>query len=106
MSKFNSAMNKVKSELRQFESRSNRAINDLKRLERQVKSYQSKLRSSLTPPIYSAPSLYLGNADYYLNDYSSDETDEAKEYDAFISQASEDKANVARPLAHALEKTV
>ena len=64
MSQFNSTMNKAKRELRPFESKSNRAINDLKRLERQAKSYQRKLRSASTPSIYSAPSLYLVNSEY------------------------------------------
>ena len=104
MSQFNSSMNKAKRELRQFESKANKAINDLKRLERQAKSYQSKLRMSSTPSIYSAPSLYLGSSEYNSNDYASDGIDETKEYDVFISHASEDKDNVARPLAHALEK--
>ena len=103
MSQFNSAMNKAKSELRQFESKSNRAINDLKRLERQAKSYQSKLRSSSTPSLHYTPSLYLGNSEYISNDIYYDRADEVKSYDVFISHASEDKADVARPLAHALE---
>lgn len=104
MSQFNNAMNKAKSELRQFESKSNRAINDLKRLERQIKSYQNKLRSSSMPSIEDAPSLYLGNTNYSPDDYYTYGTDETKEYDVFISHASEDKADVARPLAYALEK--
>ena len=104
MSQFNNAVNKAKRELRQFETQSNKAINDLKRLERQAKSYQSKLRSSSMPSITSTPSLYLGNSGHLPSDYNAHETDEAKEYDVFISHASEDKADVARPLAHALEE--
>ena len=55
------------------------------------------------PSIHTAPSLYLGNSDYFPTSNSAYGIDEAKEYDVFISHASEDKNDVARPLAHALE---
>lgn len=101
MSKINSQMSKLKSATSQFERDANRAINELKSLERKAKSYQSKIRSSSIPALTTMPSLYLGTshddvAEALLYD------DYEKEYDVFISHASEDKDDVARPLAEAL----
>lgn len=101
MSKYNSAVRKLKSTANQFERDANRAIRDLKSIERKAKSYQSKLRSSSIPSLTTVPSLYLGTSndsdiDAFLYD------DYEKEYDVFISHASEDKDEVARPLAEAL----
>jgi hypothetical protein len=103
MSKFNSEMRKLKSAVNQYERDSNRAIRELKSLERKTKSYQSKIRSLSSTPLSSMPSLYLGRTDVdditsflYNDDYE-------REYDVFISHASEDKAEVARPLAEALQ---
>lgn len=101
MSKINSQMRKLKSATSQFERDANRAINELKSLERKAKSYQSKLRSSSMPALTTMPSLYLGashedEVEAFLYD------DYEKEYDVFISHASEDKDDVARPLAEAL----
>jgi len=101
MSKINSQMRKLKSATSQFERDTNRAINELKSLERKAKSYQSKLRSSSIPALTTMPSLYLGashddEVEAFLYD------DYEKEYDVFISHASEDKDDVARPLAEAL----
>ncbi len=101
MSKINSQMRKLKSATSQFERNANRAINELKSLERKAKSYQSKLRSSSIPALSTMPSLYLGaNHDDEVEAFLYD--DYEKEYDVFISHASEDKDDVARPLAEAL----
>lgn len=101
ISKYNSAVRKLKSTANQFERDANRAIRDLKSIDRKAKSYQSKLRSSSIPSLTTVPSLYLGTSndsdiDAFLYD------DYEKEYDVFISHASEDKDEVARPLAEAL----
>jgi len=101
ISKYNSAVRKLKSTANQVERDANRAIHDLKSIERKAKSYQSKLRSSSIPSLTTVPSLYLGTSndsdiDAFLYD------DYEKEYDVFISHASEDKDEVARPLAEAL----
>ena len=101
ISKYNSAVRKLKSTANQFERDANRAIHDLKSIERKAKSYQSKLRSSSIPSLTTVPSLYLGTSndsdiDAFLYD------DYEKEYDVFISHASEDKDEVARSLAEAL----
>ena len=101
MSKINSQMRKLKSATSQFERDANRAINEFKSLECKAKSYQSKLRSSSIPALTTMPSLYLGTSHddeveaFLYDDYE-------KEYDVFISHASEDKDDVARPLAEAL----
>jgi len=50
-------------------------------------------------PLASVPSLFLGRED--SPDYS---TDTKREYDVFISHASEDKDTVVRPLANALKE--
>lgn len=103
MSKFNSQMRKLKSATSKLEQDTNRAISELKSIERKAKSYQSKLRSTSTPALATMPSLYLGTShddsvDAFLYD------DYEKEYDVFISHASEDKDEVARPLAEALRE--
>ena len=101
MSKFNSEMRKLKSAANQFERDANRAIRDLKSVERKARSYQSKLRSSSIPSLATVPSLYLGTShDDEIETFLYD--DHEKEYDVFISHASEDKDEVARPLAEAL----
>ena len=102
MSKINSQMRKLKSATNQFERDTNRAINELKSIERKAKSYQNKLRLSSIPPLTTMPSLYLGSSydeveELFYDDYE-------KDYDVFISHASEDKDDVARPLAEALRK--
>ena len=101
MSKFNSEIRKAKSAISQFERDTNRVLRDLKSIERKAKSYESKLRSSSIPSLTTVPSLYLGTSsgdeiEAFLYD------DCEKEYDVFISHASEDKEDVARPLAEAL----
>lgn len=103
MSNFNSQMRKLKSATSKFERDTNRAISELKSIERKAKSYQSKLRLTSTPALTAMPSLYLGTShddsvDAFLYD------DYEKEYDVFISHASEDKDEVARPLAEALRE--
>ena len=103
MSKINSAMSRLKSANNRFQSEARKSINDLKRLERDVKSYQSKLSSSSTPALYSVPSLYLGSSEYDLDDCYYNGIEEVKAYDVFISHATEDKSDVVRPLAHALK---
>ena len=60
MSKINSQMRKLKSATNQFERDTNRAINELKSIERKAKSYQNKLRLSSIPSLTTMPSLYLG----------------------------------------------
>ncbi len=104
MSKINSQLNKMKTASRQFERDANRAINELKSVERKAKSYQNKLRSTSIPSLTTVPSLYLGNNNddegisFLYNDIYN------KEYDVFISHASEDKEEVARPLAEVLRR--
>ena len=103
MSKINSQIRKIKSASNQFEREANRSIRELKSIERKAKSYQSKLRSTSIPSLTTVPSLYLG-----YNRYDEDESflygnDAEKEFDVFISHASEDKDTVARPLAEALK---
>lgn len=102
MSQINSQIRKLKTANSQFQREANRAISDLKSVERKVKSYQSKLRSSSIQPLTAVPSLYLGNSyEDEVESFLLDDTYE-KEYDVFISHASEDKDAVARPLAEAL----
>lgn len=103
MSKINSQMRKLKSATNQFERDTKRAINELKSIECKAKSYQNKLRLSSIPSLTTMPSLYLGpshddEVEAFLHD------DYEKDYDVFISHASEDKNDVARPLAEALRK--
>ncbi len=104
MSKINSQLNKMKTASRQFERDANRAINELKSVERKAKSYQNKLRSTSILSLTTVPSLYLGNNNddegisFLYNDIYN------KEYDVFISHASEDKEEVARPLAEVLRR--
>ena len=103
MSKINSQMRKLKSATSQFERDTNRAIRELKKVEREAKSYQNKLRSYSMQSLTTVPSLYLGKK--YDDEISSFLYDDyEKEYDVFISHASEDKNDVARPLAEALRK--
>lgn len=102
MSKFNSQMRKLKSATSQFERDANRAISELKGIERKAKSYQNKLRSSSIPSLTTIPSLYLGTSHDDVDAFLYD--DYEKEFDVFISHASEDKDEVARPLAEALRK--
>lgn len=102
MSKINSQIRKLQSASSQFERDANRTIRELKSIERKAKSYQSKLRSSLIPSLTTVPSLYLGpEPNEAVESFLYDDAYE-KEYDVFISHASEDKEAVARPLAEAL----
>ena len=101
MSKINSQMRQLKSTTNKFEREANRALSELKSIERKAKSYQNKLRSSSIQPLTTVPSLYLGRR-YEEDAASSIHEDYEKEYDVFISHASEDKDAVARPLAEAL----
>ena len=104
MSKINSQLNKMKTASRQFERDANREINELKSVERKAKSYQNKLRSTSIPSLTTVPSLYLGknNDDEGISFLYNDIYN--KEYDVFISHASEDKEEVARPLAEVLRR--
>ena len=102
MSRLNSAVRKLNSANNQFKRDANKAIRELKSLEREAKSYQSKLRSMSAPSISTIPSLYLGNASYEELNAPPTYADDEKGYDVFISHASEDKEDVARPLAEAL----
>ena len=97
-------LNKMKTASRQFERDANRAINELKSVERKAKSYQNKLRSMSIPSLTTVPSLYLGknNDDEGISFLYNDIYN--KEYDVFISHASEDKEEVARPLAEVLRR--
>lgn len=102
MSNLNSQLRKLKSASSQFERKANQAVRDLKSIERKTKSYQNKLRSMSSPSLSTIPSLYLGNDNYDgLNSFLYSD-DSEREYDVFISHASEDKDDVARPLAEAL----
>lgn len=102
MSRFNSEMRKLKTATSQYERKANQTIRELKNLERKTKSYQSKLRSMSAPSLSSMPSLYLGRPDYNAAESFLYNDDYEREYDVFISHASEDKDAVARPLAEAL----
>lgn len=102
MAKLNSQVSKLKSANNQFERKANQAVRELKSIERKAKSYQSKLRSMSAPSLSTIPSLYLGSEYDEINSFLYDDYD--KEYDVFISHASEDKEEVARPLAEALRK--
>lgn len=104
MSQFNSAMSKARSANDRFQQQANKAMRDLKSLERQAKSYQSKLNSMSTPSISTVPSLYLGAHAPDMLGYPPATVVEGKEYDVFISHATEDKEEVARPLAEALRR--
>ena len=101
MSKINSQMRQLKSATNKFEREANRAINELKSIERKTKSYQSKLRSTSIQPLTTVPSLYLGSG-YEEEIAPAIHEGYEKEYDVFISHASEDKDDVARPLAEVL----
>lgn len=102
MSNFNSQMRKLKSATNNFERDANRAISELKSVERKAKSYQNKLRSTSIQPLTTVPSLYIGRG-YGEEVAPSIHEDYGKEYDVFISHASEDKEAVARPLAEVLK---
>ncbi len=102
MSKLNSEMRKIKSAANQYERNINHAVRELKNIERKAKSYQSKLNSMSMPSLNTLPSLYLGRADYDDIESFLYDDDYEREYDVFISHASEDKDDVARPLAEAL----
>jgi len=104
MSQLNSAMSKLKSANNRFQQQANQSLRDLRSLERQAKSYQSKLHSMSTPSISSVPSLYLGAYAPDVLGYPPATVVEKKEYDVFISHATEDKEEVARPLAEALHR--
>lgn len=101
MSRLNSQIRHLKSASNQFERDANRAIRELKSIEHKAKSYQSKLRASSAQSLSSMPSLYLGNNYDEVENFLYGD-DYEKEYDVFISHASEDKEDVARPLAEAL----
>jgi len=103
MSKVNSAVRKLKSANNRFQAESRKSMNALKRLDRESKSYSRKLRASSSLPLSSVPSLYLESNEPDEIDFYHEDTD-TKIYDVFISHASEDKNDVARPLAHALEE--
>ncbi len=102
ISKINSQMRKVKAASSQLERETTRSIRELKNLERKARSYQRKLQSSSIPALKTMPSLYLGN-DIYEEDPLFQNDAYEKEYDVFISHASEDKETVAHPLADALK---
>ena len=102
MSRLNSAVRTLNSANNQFKRDANKAIRELKSLEREAKSYQSKLRSMSAPSISTFPALYLGNASYEELNAPPTYVEDEKGYDVFISHASEDKEDVARPLAEAL----
>lgn len=102
MARLNSQVSKLKSASNQFERKANQAVRELKSIERKTKSYQSKLRSMSAPSLSTIPSLYLGSEYDEVNSFLYDDYD--KKYDVFISHASEDKEEVARPLAEALRK--
>ena len=102
MARFNSQVSKLRSASNQFERKANQAMHELKSIERKAKSYQNKLRSMSAQSLSTMPSLYLGSEYDEVSSFLYDDYD--KEYDVFISHASEDKEEVARPLAEALRK--
>jgi len=102
MARFNSQVSKLRSASNQFERKANQAVRELKSIERKAKSYQNKLRSMSAQSLSTMPSLYLGSEYDEVSSFLYDDYD--KEYDVFISHASEDKEEVARPLAEALRK--
>ena len=102
MARFNSQVSKLRSASNQFERKANQAVRELKSIERKAKSYQNKLRSMSAQSLFTMPSLYLGPEYDEVSSFLYDDYD--KEYDVFISHASEDKEEVARPLAEALRK--
>lgn len=102
ISKINSQIRKVKTASSQLERETTRSIRELKNLERKARSYQRKLQSSSIQALKTMPSLYLGN-DIYEEDAFFQNDAYEKEYDVFISHASEDKETVAHPLADALK---
>jgi hypothetical protein len=63
-----------------------------------VQILPGRLQPLKEAPLSSVPSLVRGG----LQDSAPDIDDESREYDVFISHASEDKAEVVRPLAEAL----
>lgn len=76
---------------------------DLQGLRGSVRSSVKVLPSAL--PQYSEPSLSTVPSLIQKEDISSFESDRvSRNYDVFISHASEDKDEVVRPLAHALQK--
>ena len=102
MARFNSQVSKLRAASNQFERKANQAVHELKSIERKAKSYQNKLRSMSAQSLSTMPSLYLGSEYDEVSSFLYDDYD--KEYDVFISHASEDKEEVARPLAEALRK--
>ena len=102
MARFNSQVSKLRAASNQFERKANQAVRELKSIERKAKSYQNKLRSMSAQSLSTMPSLYLGSEYDEGSSFLYDDYD--KEYDVFISHASEDKEEVARPLAEALRK--
>ncbi len=102
MARFNSQVSRLRSASNQFERKANQAVRELKSIERKAKSYQNKLRSMSAQSLSTMPSLYLGSEYDEVSSFLYDDYD--KEYDVFISHASEDKEEVARPLAEALRK--
>ena len=102
MARFNSQVSKLRAASNQFERKANQAVRELKSIERKAKSYQNKLRSMSAQSLSTMPSLYLGSEYDEVSSFLYDDYD--KEYDVFISHASEDKEEVARPLAEALRK--
>ena len=102
MARFNSQVSKLRAASNQFERKANQAVRELKSIERKAKSYQNKLRSMSAQSLSTMPSLYLGSEYDEVSSFLYDAYD--NEYDVFISHASEDKEEVARPLAEALRK--
>lgn len=68
------------------------------RIQSSVRKLPGKLPAARQIPLSNVPSLYLGRDELpnYENDFK-------REYDVFISHASEDKDAVVRPLANALK---
>lgn len=102
MARFNSQVSKLRSASNQFERKANQAVRELKSIERKAKSYQNKLRSMSVPSLSTMPSLYLGSEYDEGSSFLYDDND--KEYDVFISHASEDKEEVARPPCRGIKK--
>lgn len=94
----NSQLFKKRENLSKEESKQRKAIQDQeKKLRQERESYESGLRNQLSPPMYRLRTP-LGAS------MAASEVQPDKKYDVFISHASEDKDEIARPLAEELTK--
>ncbi|MDD3833271.1 MAG: toll/interleukin-1 receptor domain-containing protein [Oscillospiraceae bacterium] len=103
MSKFNSAMNKLKSANSQFQREANKTIRDLKSIESKAKSAQ---RQFSRPTIISTGSNYENVLNLYeaLHEHELPEHTRPTEVrDVFVSYAHEDKTSFVQPLVNEMK---